>query len=74
MTVEYRFDNGACVPVRVHTIVISAQHKEEVSLEQIRKDLHELVIKEVIPGHFLDNNTIYYLNPCGIFLSFFTIQ
>lgn len=64
---EYKFDNGACVPVRVHTIVISAQHSEKVTLEQVREDLKEHVIKEVIPGHLLDKDTIFYLNPCGSF-------
>ena len=67
VTVEYKFDNGACIPIRVHTVVISAQHKASVTLEQLRKDLKELVIKEVIPGHLLDDKTIYYLNPCGAF-------
>lgn len=67
VTVEYKFDNGACIPIRVHTVVISAQHKATVTLEQLRKDLKELVVKEVIPGHLLDDKTIYYLNPCGAF-------
>ncbi|CAD5231973.1 unnamed protein product [Bursaphelenchus xylophilus] len=67
VTVEYKFDNGACVPVRVHTIVMSVQHSENVTLEQVRDDLKEHVIKEVIPGHLLDKDTIYYLNPCGTF-------
>uniref|UniRef100_A0A7E4ZTQ2 S-adenosylmethionine synthase n=1 Tax=Panagrellus redivivus TaxID=6233 RepID=A0A7E4ZTQ2_PANRE len=67
VTVEYKFDNGACVPIRVHTVVISVQHKETVTLEQLRADLKEFVIKEVIPGHLLDDETKYYLNPCGAF-------
>lgn len=67
VTVEYKFDNGACVPVRVHTIVISAQHSEKVTLEQVREDLRNHVIKEVIPGYLLDKDTIFYLNPCGSF-------
>jgi S-adenosylmethionine synthetase len=67
VTVEYKFDNGACVPLRVHTIVISAQHKATVTLDQLRADLKEHVIKEVIPGYLLDDKTKYYLNPCGAF-------
>jgi S-adenosylmethionine synthetase len=67
VTVEYKFDNGACVPLRVHTIVISAQHKDTVTLDQLREDLKEHVIKEVIPGYLLDDKTKYYLNPCGAF-------
>ncbi|VDK53608.1 unnamed protein product [Anisakis simplex] len=67
VTVEYKFDKGACVPLRVHTIVMSAQHKASSSLEQIRSDLVEHVIKAVVPEHLLDEQTLYYLNPCGSF-------
>jgi len=67
VTVEYKFDKGACIPVRVHTVVVSAQHKEESSLEKVRRDLRELVVKEVIPASLLDDRTIYYFNPCGSF-------
>ncbi|KAI1719890.1 s-adenosylmethionine synthetase, central domain-containing protein [Ditylenchus destructor] len=67
VTVEYKFDQGACIPVRVHTVVLSAQHTADSDLEQVRKDMREHVIKEVIPGHLLDDKTIYYLNPCGSF-------
>ena len=42
---EYRNDNGAVVPLRVHTIVISVQHVEDISLEEMRKQLKELIIK-----------------------------
>ncbi|KAH7730293.1 s-adenosylmethionine synthase-like protein [Aphelenchoides avenae] len=69
VTIEYKFDNGACVPIRVHTIVISAQHKADADLEQVRADLRAHVIKEVIPGHLLDDETIFYLNPCGTFIA-----
>jgi len=67
VTVEYKFDNGACVPIRVHTVVMSVQHKQGSELEQVRRDLRDLVIKDVIPGNLLDDQTIYYLNPCGAF-------
>ena len=68
MTVEYKFNNGACVPIRVHTVVMSAQHKAfDGDLEVLRKDLREKVIEAVIPAHLLDDKTIYYLNPCGNF-------
>lgn len=65
---EYRNDNGAMVPVRVHTVLISTQHEESVSNEQIRKDLMEKVIKPVIPANYLDDKTIYHLNPSGRFV------
>lgn len=57
------------VPVRVHTIVISVSHSPDVTLEKIRKELREKVINSVIPAEFLDERTIYHLNPAGRFLS-----
>ncbi|MDD6236844.1 MAG: methionine adenosyltransferase [Clostridiales bacterium] len=64
VTVEYQND----VPVRVDTVVVSSQHSDEVSLEQIRHDLIEMVIKAVIPAELLDENTKYYINPTGRFV------
>lgn len=64
VTVEYE-DN---TPIRVHTVLISSQHGEEVSSEQIRKDLIEHVIKEVIPQNLLDDETMIYINPTGRFV------
>ena len=64
VTVEYE-DNK---PVRVHTILISTQHSEDVTTEQIRKDLIEHVIKAVIPAELLDEETLYYVNPTGRFV------
>jgi len=65
VTVEYREEDGRMVPVRVHTIVISTQHNEDVTNEKIRADLMEHVIKPVVPAKYLDANTIYHLNPSG---------
>ena len=45
VTVEYRIEHGACIPIRVHTIVISVQHSEEITLEDMRKELMEKVVK-----------------------------
>ncbi|CAF3607118.1 unnamed protein product [Rotaria sordida] len=67
VTVEYKFDKGACIPLRVHTIVISTQHSSEVTQEQLHDDLLNKVIKTVIPKELLDNKTIYFLNPSGKF-------
>ncbi|CAH8618189.1 unnamed protein product [Heterobilharzia americana] len=68
VTVEYLDDHGACRPLRVHTVVISTQHDEHVTLEKVRTDLMEHVIKEVIPGKLLDERTKYHLNPAGRFV------
>lgn len=45
VTVEYKLEDGACVPLRVHTVVISVQHSETISLEEMRTQLKEVVIK-----------------------------
>jgi len=68
VTCEYRFDHGACVPIRVHTVVVSVQHSEKVTLEQLREDVMEKVVKEVIPAKYLDGETKYHINPCGNFI------
>ncbi|GLC88156.1 methionine adenosyltransferase [Lysinibacillus piscis] len=65
VTVEYDENN---VPVRVDTIVISTQHDEEVTLEQIKTDLKALVIAEVVPSELLDADTKYFINPTGRFV------
>merc|ERR1712183_1142488 len=68
VTCEYEIVNGATVPKRVHTIVVSTQHSEEVTNDQIKADLMEHVIKPVLPAKYLDDNTIYHLNPSGRFV------
>jgi S-adenosylmethionine synthetase len=64
VTVEYEGDK----PVRVHTVLISTQHAPEVSHEEITKTVIEKVIKAVIPAKFLDEKTIYHVNPTGRFV------
>jgi S-adenosylmethionine synthetase len=68
VTVEYAIRNGSCIPLRVHTVVISTQHSPDVKIEQLRADLMEHVVKKVIPSKYLDENTIYHLNPSGQFI------
>jgi S-adenosylmethionine synthetase len=68
VTVEYAIKDGSCVPLRVHTIVISCQHSPDVTIEKLRQDLMEHVVKPVVPAKFLDDNTIYHLNPSGTFI------
>ena len=65
VTVEYDEDGK---PSRVDTVVVSTQHAAEVSLEQIRKDIIELVIKPTVPAELLDENTKFYVNPTGRFV------
>ncbi|NMA13694.1 MAG: methionine adenosyltransferase [Clostridia bacterium] len=64
VTVEY--ENN--VPVRVDTIVLSTQHRADVSLTTIRKEVLEKVIKPVIPLNLLDEKTRYFVNPTGRFV------
>ncbi len=64
VTVEYDGDK----PVRVDTVVISTQHGPEVDHETIEKDMQEHVIKPIIPGELLDENTKYFINPTGRFV------
>jgi len=68
VTAVYRKVDGAMVPVRVHTIVISTQHDETVNNDKIRADLMEHVIRPVVPAQYLDDQTIYLLNPSGRFV------
>jgi S-adenosylmethionine synthetase len=64
VTVEYEND----VPARIDTIVVSAQHSEETSLEQIRKDIVNNVITPIVPPHMTDANTKILINPTGRFV------
>ncbi|AOA68473.1 GQ68_03968T0 [Komagataella phaffii GS115] len=68
VTIEYKYDNGAVIPLRVDTVVISAQHSEEITTADIRVQLTEHVIKKVIPSHLLDEKTKYHIQPSGKFI------
>ncbi|KAJ7417813.1 S-adenosylmethionine synthase [Willisornis vidua] len=68
VTVQYIQKNGAVIPVRVHTIVISVQHDETISLENMRRTLKERVIQNVVPAKYLDEKTVYHLQPSGRFV------
>ena len=64
VTVEYEDDE----PIRIDTIVVSAQHIQEKNVEELRKEIIEKVIKEVVPAKLLDSNTKYLVNPTGRFV------
>jgi len=68
VTAEYVFEGGACVPIRVHTVVVSCQHSEKVTLEALRKDIMEKVVHTTIPKKYLDAETKFHINPCGNFV------
>ncbi len=63
VTVEYEGDK----PIRVHTVLIAAQHEPDVSLSQLKKGIIDKVIKQVIPHEFLDSKTKYFINTTGRF-------
>ncbi|TWW66023.1 S-adenosylmethionine synthase isoform type-2 [Takifugu flavidus] len=68
VTVQYRRDRGAMVPLRVHTVVVSVQHDEAVSLDEMQRSLKEQVVQAVVPSRYLDDETIYHLQPSGRFV------
>ncbi|MYE53903.1 MAG: methionine adenosyltransferase [Chloroflexi bacterium] len=65
VTVEYEYG----VPKRVHTVIMSTQHSEDVEQEVIASDLIELAAKAIIPAELLDENTQYWINPSGRFVT-----
>lgn len=68
VTVHYDQKDGAVIPKRVHTIVISVQHDDCITLEEQKKVLKEKVINAVVPAKYLDDKTIYHLQPSGRFV------
>ena len=64
VTVEYDDNNN---PLRIEAVVLSTQHDESVSTEQLRLDVKKYVIDEVLPVEYLDENTKYFINPTGRF-------
>ena len=66
VTVEYADDRRT--PERVHTVVISTQHDEDVTIDEIEEDLREHLLPEVLPGNLLDDDLILHVNPTGRFV------
>ena len=69
VTFEYEIEDGVLVPLRVHTIVISTQHDDQVTNKQIKSDLLEYVVKPVVDAKYLDTRTIFHFNPSGRFIT-----
>ncbi|OQD89727.1 hypothetical protein PENANT_c002G07802 [Penicillium antarcticum] len=68
VTIEYAHDNGAVKPLRVDTVVVSAQHSDDVSTEELRAVIKEKIVKKVIPTELLDDRTVYHIQPSGRFV------
>lgn len=68
VTVEYMDNNGDITPIRVHTVVVSTQHSAYITQNQLRNDIMEKVVKAVLPADLVDDNTVYHINPSGIFV------
>ncbi|MBR3900973.1 MAG: methionine adenosyltransferase [Ruminococcus sp.] len=64
VTVEYHDDKA----VRVDAVVVSSQHSADISLDQLRRDIEEYVIRAVIPAELMDENTKIFINPTGRFV------
>lgn len=68
VTVEYQKDHGAFVPIRVDTVVVSAQHSEDISTPELRKQILEKIVRKTIPAKYLDERTVYHIQPSGRFV------
>ena len=66
VTIEYQDDRRT--PKRIHTIVISTQHDESVTLEQIKKDVREILLPRVVPAELIDDDLTLHVNPTGRFV------
>jgi S-adenosylmethionine synthetase len=68
VTVEYEKRGKQLRPVRIHTVLISAMHAEDLTLDQLRAELKTHVVDPVLPPSLIDDQTIYHLNPAGRFV------
>lgn len=68
VTVRYKKENGALIPIEVDSIVISIQHSPEIDTPQLRAQIKEHVINKVIPAQYLTERTIYHIQPSGLFV------
>lgn len=68
VTVQYRSEGQAWVPVRIHTLVLSAQHSADVKWEEVERQLRTEAVDSVIPAEYLDAETIVHINPSKRFV------
>jgi S-adenosylmethionine synthetase len=68
VTVEYKKEGGKVIPLRVHNVLISSQHDPDVTIEVLRREIIEKVIKVVIPAKYLDARTNFLVNPSKSFV------
>ncbi|EGV65554.1 methionine adenosyltransferase sam2 [Yamadazyma tenuis] len=68
VTIEYKNEGGAVTPLRVDTVVISTQHAEEISTEDLRSEIIAKIVNKVIPANLLDDKTVYHIQPSGRFV------
>jgi S-adenosylmethionine synthetase len=68
VTLEYELQNGRLVPIKLETVVVSTQHGEEVTQDQIKEDVIKHIILPVMPTHLDTSSTNYYINPSGSFI------
>ena len=67
VTVEYKTDKGHMIPVRIHNVLISAQHDPHIQLEKLKEGIRTYVIDPVIPKEMIDDKTEFFINPSGKF-------
>ena len=67
-TLFYLLNFNKILSSRVHTVVVSCQHSEKVTLEALRKDIMEKVVLTTIPKQYITPETKYHINPCGNFV------
>ena len=73
VTVEYKKEGGAMIPLRVDTIVVSTQHADSISTEKLREEIKEKIVKKVIDPKLLDDRTIYHVSNLISFCECFTV-
>lgn len=68
VTVEYKKEGDHIIPLRVHNVLVSTQHDENVTNEEIKKAVIDHVVNPIIPKKYIDENTQFFINPSGLFV------